>query len=204
LYPRAKFSFVGHSNGTYLLAKALKEYRACRFENVVFAGAVVRRSYDWIAAQQRGQVRAVLNYVASRDLIVAWFPGAIELLRLQDLGSAGHNGFDQLKRASASRLYQCGPVPGGHGAALREENWKAIAHFIVHGEPMSPPAAAIAKRRSWWVVLGGWVSPFLWVGILVGLYIIGHWIWERPIAEWQRTLAEVAFVWVVWKILTRV
>jgi pimeloyl-ACP methyl ester carboxylesterase len=204
LYPTAKFSFVGHSNGTYLLAKALKDYRACRFENVVFAGSVVPRSYDWIAAQQRGQVKAILNYVASRDLIVAWFPGAIELLHLQDLGSAGHNGFDQLTRASAPRLYQCGPVPGGHAAALREENWKAIAHFIVHGEPMSPPAAAIAERRSWWVVLGGWLSPFIWVGILVGLYFISRWIWERPIAEWQRTLAEVAFVWVVWKIFTRV
>jgi len=204
LYPGAKFSFVGHSNGTYLLAKALKEYRACRFENVVFAGSVVPRRYNWIAAQERGQVTSILNYVASRDLIVAWFPGAIELLHLQDLGSAGHNGFDQLTGASAPGLYQCGPVPGGHAAALREENWKAIAHFIVHGRPMSPPAAAIADRRSWWVVLGGWLSPLIWVGILLGLYLIGRWIWVRPIAEWQRTLAEVVFVWMVWKILTRV
>jgi alpha-beta hydrolase superfamily lysophospholipase len=204
LYPNAKFSFVGHSNGTYLLAKALKEYRACRFENVVFAGSVVPRWYDWVAAQKRGQITAVLNYVATRDLIVAWFPGAIEKLRLQDLGSAGHNGFDQLEPDSKTGRYQCKYVPGGHAAALREENWQAIAHFIVHGKPMDPPAARIAERRRWWVVVPGWVAPLIWVAIIWGLYLIVVWIWGRPIAEWQRTLAEVAFFWLVWKILTRV
>ncbi len=47
LYPNADFSFVGHSNGTYLLAKALLEYPACKFKNVVFAGSVVNKNYDW-------------------------------------------------------------------------------------------------------------------------------------------------------------
>ena len=36
-YPNAAFSFVGHSNGTYLLAKALHEYPAVKFKNVLFA-----------------------------------------------------------------------------------------------------------------------------------------------------------------------
>jgi hypothetical protein len=35
---------------------------------------------------RRGQVEAVLNYVATGDCVIAWFPSAIEKLRLQDLG----------------------------------------------------------------------------------------------------------------------
>ena len=68
-YPRASFSFVGHSNGTYLLAKALELYPCCVFENVIFAGSVVRRSYDWsrfIEAEPR-RINALLNLVATSD-----------------------------------------------------------------------------------------------------------------------------------------
>ena len=93
LYPNAKFSFVGHSNGTYLLTRALRDYPACRFKNILLAGSVVRTRYDWTSAIAKGQVEKVLNYVATADLVVAVFPRAIQMLRIQDLGSAGHDGF---------------------------------------------------------------------------------------------------------------
>lgn len=35
----------------------------------------------------------MLNYVASGDWVVAFFPKAMELLGIQDIGSAGHDGF---------------------------------------------------------------------------------------------------------------
>jgi hypothetical protein len=41
-YPRAEFSYVGHSNGTYLVARALQDYPALHLRNVLFAGSVVR------------------------------------------------------------------------------------------------------------------------------------------------------------------
>jgi hypothetical protein len=41
VYPQANFSYVGHSNGTYLLARALEENQSCHFKRVVFAGSVV-------------------------------------------------------------------------------------------------------------------------------------------------------------------
>lgn len=47
LYPGAKFSYVGHSNGAYLLARALLHYPAAKFHHVVFVGSVVRRDYPW-------------------------------------------------------------------------------------------------------------------------------------------------------------
>jgi hypothetical protein len=46
-YPNAKFSYIGHSNGTYLVARALKDYPAARFSRIVLAGSVVRSDYDW-------------------------------------------------------------------------------------------------------------------------------------------------------------
>jgi hypothetical protein len=43
----AEFSFVGHSNGTYLLASVLQDYPAAKFARVVLAGSVVRRDFAW-------------------------------------------------------------------------------------------------------------------------------------------------------------
>ncbi len=134
LYPNAvRFSYIGHSNGTYLLASALRDNPACRFDRVVFAGSVVRKDYDWAQAMRRKQVGTVLNYVATNDKIVACFPGALERLRW-DLGSAGHNGFVPATEAPEnSRLLEVRFVEGGHSAALSEEHWEAIAQFICEG-----------------------------------------------------------------------
>jgi pimeloyl-ACP methyl ester carboxylesterase len=74
LYPSARFAYMGHSNGTYLLARALRDYKACRFERVVFAGSVVRTDYDWQTPVQSGQVEGILNYIATADWVVAIFP----------------------------------------------------------------------------------------------------------------------------------
>jgi hypothetical protein len=46
-HPAADFAYVGHSNGTYLLAKGLELCPAVRFRRVVFAGSVVQRRYEW-------------------------------------------------------------------------------------------------------------------------------------------------------------
>ena len=67
-YPNAEFMYVGHSNGTYLLARALKLYPSCRFTNVVFAGSVVRRKFEWNRYIRADQVENVLNFVATRRL----------------------------------------------------------------------------------------------------------------------------------------
>lgn len=72
-YPTAKFHFVGHSNGTYLLAKALHDYPSIRFNQVVFAGSVVQRNYQWHKFIPH-RVKSVLNFVATADWVVAFFP----------------------------------------------------------------------------------------------------------------------------------
>ena len=109
-YPNAKgrFHYIGHSNGTYLVARALKEYPCCRFKHIAFAGSVVHKKYDWTHFMS-SQVEAVANYVATTDWVVALFPKALQIMRLQDLGSAGFDGFYdsqvlQLKKRKKIRL----------------------------------------------------------------------------------------------------
>src|SRR5262249_18189016 len=45
-YPRARFNFVGHSNGTYLLGHSLRQVPAMTFDRVTLAGSVLPREYD--------------------------------------------------------------------------------------------------------------------------------------------------------------
>lgn len=198
-YPNAEFSFVGHSNGTYLLARALEDYPSCRFKHVVFAGSVVRTRYNWKAAIAREQVRKVLNYVATADWVVAFFPRAIQMLRWQDLGSAGHDGFDSVVPGT---LEQVCFVRGGHGAALNEANWDAIARFVLTGQKVEPPAGIASTRQSLAVKLPGLVAPLLWAGILVLVAMVYPIIWNLDLAEWQRTLLVAGFTLAIWKVVT--
>lgn len=149
--PNARFHYVGRSNGTYCLAKALELYPCCQFGRVVFAGSVVRTSFDWSRflplsigeceiALDEPQVRTVLNYVATADLVVAGFPKIFQYLSFlkKDLGSAGFDGFTQ--NSTNSMVTEVHYVWGGHGAAIEEGNWDTIAEFIYSGKLLDPGA----------------------------------------------------------------
>ncbi len=142
-YPNAKFSYVGHSNGTYLLAKAFQEYECCRFKNVVFASSVVRTDYDWDNILKKGKVENVLNFVATNDKVVAWAPYAFERLRLRilNLGGAGHVGF------KSNGIHQIKYVKGGHSAPIGEESWDTIADFIIMGSPQTTNPEILSDQQ---------------------------------------------------------
>jgi hypothetical protein len=208
LYPDARFSFVGHSNGTHLLAKALTVYKACRFDNIVFAGSVVRHDFDWASLQRNQQVVRVLNYVATRDLVVAVFPGAFEKFG-SELGSAGHNGFCQFKKGESDipGFHEVWGIKGGHGAALVEENWNDITDFIVQGNPPQTAGRSwIPGKRSWFAVAAGWLAPLLLVGLVAMLVAVGWglWHWTDRLGSQPQILAMGAYVWAVLTILTKV
>ena len=131
-YPEAKFSYVGHSHGTYVLAKALENYPQCQFENIVFAGSIVRENYNWSQRIESKQVARVLNFVATCDWAVALFPNFLGLYNLQDLGGAGHNGFKQGKdKQNANKIHNIRYAIGGHGAGKEEDLWDTIADFVL-------------------------------------------------------------------------
>jgi len=200
-YPEASFSFVGHSNGTYLLAKALEIYPSCRFRHIVFAGSVVRRGYDWTPLLESGQVGAILNYVATADWVVAFFPKALQPLRWFDLGSAGHDGFARL--AGHPRAHEICYVRGGHAAALQEANWDAIASFIVDGVPQQLPDDIYGNSRLAWVAVPATIATLLLLAIVALVFAGGGAIIVSSLGEWQKTVALFLYGLVIWKVVTR-
>ena len=93
-YPEATFHYMGHSNGTYLAARALEDYPIASFGQIMFAGSVVKTNYPWRQMIDDRKVGKVLNIVATADWVVALFPYGLRYLqKLFDLGGAGHVGF---------------------------------------------------------------------------------------------------------------
>jgi pimeloyl-ACP methyl ester carboxylesterase len=186
-YPLARFHYVGHSNGTYLVARALRDYPAARFERVVLAGSVVRCDYDWIdTIDRRGQVRELMNYVASADWVVAIFSHGFTPFRVFDLGGAGHRGFAHLGPArspfrqprvssvavGSGTSHQIYYVRGGHGAGIQETQWDEIADFIMNGKAPAAPNADFIGSQTWWVSVCGGIPPLtllLIVAAVLGL-----------------------------------
>jgi hypothetical protein len=223
-YPNAVFHYVGHSNGTYCLARALELYSCCRFERVVFAGSVVPHSYKWKrflptfsdegSHRKWGQVETVLNYVATGDWVVAWFPKFFQTpLPIQDLGSAGHDGFAEAvpveKASSADHILETHYVHGGHGAGIVEANWHAIAEFIVTGEPSGKGALGdlIKNRRNLVVEWVGFVPLILWITLAI-IVLSGGWVvalfggWLGA-PQWVITLLIVTYALAFWQVITR-
>ena len=204
LYPKANFSFVGHSNGTYLLARALQDYPSCRFKRVVFGNSVVDWHYDWAKAVHNRQVQQILNYVATGDWVVACFPKALQTLHIEDLGSAGHNGFVPVLTSEAQELplQQVRYISGSHGASVEEANWDAITEFIVDGVVHSP--TTLPKQQIPWVVWAGRLAPLIWVVLLCIACGIGYGIVSLGVPEWVRTVLLIGYLWLLWKVLTHV
>jgi pimeloyl-ACP methyl ester carboxylesterase len=210
-FPNATFSYVGHSNGTYLLAKALELYPCCSVDNVVFAGSVVNSAYAWdkLLDCNPPRVKAVLNFVASSDWVVAFFPKLFELFRLQDLGSAGHDGFTVA--TTHARAYQIGYVKGGHGAAIEEPLWDDIADFVGTGQVSFTQVERVQAKRSIWIALLGRFPPLVWAGIAAlawvlwqGLaYLVGL-AFSGPAQEFAKGFTLAAYLLILWLLITRV
>lgn len=185
LYPEAVFHYVGHSNGTYLAARALADYPAVRFGRIVFGGSVVRSNFDWRSHVRAGRLRSILNYVATGDWVVAIIPSGLGLL---DLGGGGHSGFRQLgapgrgDRAAVAATplgtepsYQLNYIKGSHSAAIRESQWDEIAGFVVSGtSPSVDDTSDYKGRQSPLVRTLGLLPPLfllILVAALVALYV---------------------------------
>lgn len=197
-YPNAQISYVGHSNGTYLVARALQDFPAARFKAIVLAGSVIRRDYDWASLVSEGadgkppRVQAVLNYLATSDWVVASFPKAVEpLRRLFDLGSAGHSGFDQCRDDKLRGVHQVRFVKGAHGAGIKESQWDDIARFVVTGRPPEATDADYSKTQSVLVRAVAWFAlPLVLASlalVLFGAAFLFAWALCSSPREWFQT-----------------
>jgi hypothetical protein len=213
LYPNATFQFIGHSNGTYLLADALRICQAVRFERAVLAGSVVRSGFDWSAYMGRSQLKRLVNYVATDDIVVASVPRFVQWLRCFDIGSGGHDGFrvrDHAWNSQPKPYTEVRYVIGKHSAALAERHWDQIADFLVNDAdvPDRGEGAAqtfVARNLAW---LGAplaavlIVSPFLVLFSLMGAHLFPG---VRPLTAiaWLWALLLLAWLWVVGQVLTK-
>jgi alpha-beta hydrolase superfamily lysophospholipase len=164
-YPNAKFGFVGHSNGTYLLGGTLKNYKTPRFDRVVLAGCVLPKAFKWEHFVTERRVAAIQNYVASADWVVAWFPAIFEFFggEKADLGSAGHAGFnDDCALRDAIVLTR-----GGHNCAIAG-NERNLARYVL-GEKVTQAEVTNwvpETERSTSVDLGHKFCLLIWMALV--------------------------------------
>jgi pimeloyl-ACP methyl ester carboxylesterase len=85
-YPHAPISLVGHSLGTFLIARLIEEETAFNFETVLFSGSIVRTDYPWKRLLIANRVNYVANYIAKKDV----WPGIAKAV----IGGAGRAGVD--------------------------------------------------------------------------------------------------------------
>lgn len=165
-YPKAKFSYIGHSNGTYLVAQALEDYPEVEFERIAFAGSVVATRFRWWPFIAKRRVANVLNFTATADWVVSFFPRMAQIfpplgcLLGRNLGGAGVVPFERAKRIKPRKRVETPAavaedqkeknekwegiennthVDGGHGEAIKEWNWDHLARFAVAPGAPTPP-----------------------------------------------------------------
>ena len=168
--------FIGHSNGTYVLASALQNYATLKVKRAALAGSVIRRDFPW--SHFSGRLESVRNYVGAGDWVVGLLPRLFELPLFnffnKDIGSAGFNGFqDGFARPMETQF-----VKGAHGAALHRDNIQSIVDFVIEGKkteveslfaPAHPAVLAFFSNVCWilWVIaavlliIGAWKVPEL-------------------------------------------
>ncbi len=204
LYPNAQnaFSFFGHSNGTYLLAAALKKYPSIKFKNVVLAGSVVNKNFSWNQLKSNKRIANYYNLTATDDWVVGIFPKAFENLPFMDLGSGGFDGFRNMPIKN-----QLTYIKGGHSEGTTEKYWDEIAYFIVHGNARNNASAFVPfKRPLFWKIVGYAAPlPFLiGVGFIFFIgYFIGISLVDKGFKLENIILIELLYSYVIWKIITR-
>jgi hypothetical protein len=99
-------------------------------------------------------------------------------------------------------------VKGAHSAAIQEDNWDAIADFILSGGPARASRQLLGPHRSRLVEIPGAVAPIIWVVIAAVLGAIGYAIVRTHTQggwpQWQTTLLFVGYLITLWTVLTRV
>ena len=179
--------YVGHSNGTYILASALEKYRELEVRNVFFAGSVVPMHYGWQEKITNRQVLGrIWNICADFDWVVAIFPQFFQQLSdrlgnprtdLLDIGAAGFRGFEK-DIVSEDILRNQKYVSGSHFAAFDasvEHRLNAIVDFVTTDDPQRLAAAYASLHETSTDGWLGFVTHLSWLIWLVGLGCIA-WI----------------------------
>lgn len=182
-YPQAEeIHFIGHSNGTYLLASALEKYQSLRIDRLVLAGSVVPKAYPWKEIFDRKQVKLVRNYVAEDDMVVALFPRFFEMRPMlwlgNDIGSAGFNGFDAGDPGPNQQPVENIKYITGHHAAFMG-HVDSIVRFLIPTDAEARAETPVAKdSKRTWVALKIYSDYFTWTLWAVLIFTVA-WLGAR-------------------------
>lgn len=143
--PDARFHFVGHSNGTYILGESLRALPAMRFERVALAGSVLPRDFGWreLMRGDSPQVGMLRNDCANLDVPVGILCSGLTGLRRRDIGTGGFEGFLH----DDDRVVQYWYHDGAHDAALSEANLDSIARYLAGGDTKDPPPGLAEGKK---------------------------------------------------------
>lgn len=192
-YPNVETSrirFFGHSNGTYLLADALRRYESMRIGNVVLAGSVVPTDFRWSDLCDR--VGAIRSYAGTHDWVVAWFPRIFEWPALawlsNPLGGGGFHGFSDARVENVL-------LTGAHSAFAGHE--ADIVAFLMTAVPdrVSPDDVGGWKqaRQPWQVALGSVpAAAAVWLFLISAVaYLAVRVVGSAPSPQWPVLLLFV-------------
>jgi pimeloyl-ACP methyl ester carboxylesterase len=182
-YPNAeRFDFIGHSNGTYILASALQRYRTIAVGRIYFAGSVVPKHYPWRNVFDGKRAQRVVNVVAAGDWVVAIFPKFFEQIAdwlnvqptrgVLDIGAAGFRGF-QAGEDPQGRLVNVEFAKGTHSAgvdARHEAKLAAIVGYAVDGDESGMSVFRTGEPWGWLNVISN-LSWLVCIGLVVLLYM---------------------------------
>ena len=133
-HPLAEFNFVGHSNGTFILANTLTTFRSIKFNKVYFAGSVVPEDYPWSKIFDNLQVKTVRNDCAAIDLPVGFLCNGLNKFGIKKLGVGGYNGFlDKPRNLIQNRFLKVDSIDG-HSVALNDANFESIRDFMLDSD----------------------------------------------------------------------
>ncbi len=148
--PDAKFQFIGHSNGTYLLGESLKAIPGMRFERAALLASVLPRSFDWIKCEQRDQITALRVDGGNRDWPVGLLCNGLRGLGMRDVGTGGFLGFTQTGTLPIREVFW---HDGGHSAPTAETNIPSVVKFVVDGD-LSSAVVPSGGIIGWFAFLG--------------------------------------------------
>jgi pimeloyl-ACP methyl ester carboxylesterase len=209
-YPNLqKVHFIGHSNGTYVLASALQNYKTLKVGNVVFGGSVLRRDFNW--DNVGAQFDRIRNFVGSRDWVVGWFPALFErpLFNLinNDIGSAGFNGFIRPKGNALETRF----LNGAHSIAFDPRNIESIVQFIINDVKIDNRDLVDLKGPTWGMSLSSKLCWLIWLVIIIATIAVFI-LWKRlfeltvpsPLQPFDLALAIVTYILLIMTLLKTV
>lgn len=171
-YPNLKeIHFIGHSNGTFVLAKALEQYACLDVDRILLANCVLPKNFNWTRYWNSKRIGRVRNDTGANDWVVGTFPRLFETGLLpfnKDLGSAGFDGFSE----SHPYLKEVKFLQGEHDAGIHPLNVESIVDFLINDSLDDPPSSIVADEQNrkaeffWRLPLLGWLLCI--VVILVG------------------------------------